>query len=215
MQRKYWILKGPQVIFNLQHELMIATQFELGFKFKLKFVIAALSKLVPHELVQYERVSKNKEGKVLGIAWKEVLLTLKVKTSYQGEYLRDPVHQLMFESFVGRCLDDFLFPLPNVPESHDPYGYDFEISLTEYKIHNLNNHMEDQCRSIVDPTLYIVSLYCRPMIFYNNFKRCSVGGNTLHFVLCLFVDHFIGHIVLWVMYRSTMYFSGLIWVPTC
>jgi hypothetical protein len=49
----------------------------------------------------------------------------------------------MPESFVGRCLDDFLFPVPDVPESQDPYGYDSDISWTEEEIHNLNNRMED------------------------------------------------------------------------
>jgi hypothetical protein len=115
MPREEWSLKGPHFIFNLQHELMIAEQYELWFKFKLKFVAASLSKLDPPELVQYEHALKDKDGKILGIAQEEVLLTLKVRTSYQGEYLKDHKHALMLESFVGCCLDDFLFPIPNVP----------------------------------------------------------------------------------------------------
>ena len=55
MPREEWSLKGPQFIFNLQHELMIAAQYELWFKFKLKFVVALISKLDPPKLVQYEK----------------------------------------------------------------------------------------------------------------------------------------------------------------
>ena len=160
MPREEWSLKGSQFIFNLQHELVIATQYELWFKFKLKFVVSSLSKHDPPKLVQYEQTLKDKDGRILGIAREEMLLTLKVQTNYQGEYLKDHKHALMPKSFVGRCLDDFLFPVPDVPESQDPYGYEFDISWIEEEIHNLNNPMEDQCGSIVDPNLYIVSLLC-------------------------------------------------------
>lgn len=122
---------------------MIAAQYELWFKFKLKFVVASLFKLDPPELVQYEQALKDKDGRILGIAREEMLLTLKVQTNYQGEYLKDHKHALMPESFMRRCLDDFLFPVPEVPESQDPYGYDSDISWTEEELHNQNNCMED------------------------------------------------------------------------